>query len=231
MVGEAFDGRTSAIAFGSQRVLAGIGLWHGVAAEAEPIREIRVADGDSPLFLHYDHRRARRPIRSAISSRTACCAAPSSPARGRCRRCAISRRRRPRVEREPRRHRHARRRHAACAARCSRPPTARDSPLRRAAGIRTIEWSYPQTAIVCTVSARAAASGIAVEHFLPAGPFAILPMTGDRSSIVWTERAELAPRLLALDAADFHAELRARFGDFLGRARGGGAALELSARR
>jgi 2-octaprenyl-6-methoxyphenol hydroxylase len=58
--------------------------------------------------------------------------------------------------------------------------------------------------------------GIAVEHFLPAGPFAILPMTGNRSSIVWTERAELAPRLIALSDAAFSAELAARFGDFLG---------------
>jgi 2-octaprenyl-6-methoxyphenol hydroxylase len=55
MLGEEFDGRTSAIAFGSQRILAGIGLWDKVAAEAEPIREIRVADRDSPLFLHYHH--------------------------------------------------------------------------------------------------------------------------------------------------------------------------------
>jgi 2-octaprenyl-6-methoxyphenol hydroxylase len=59
--------------------------------------------------------------------------------------------------------------------------------------------------------------GIAVEHFLPAGPFAILPMTGNRSSIVWTERAELAPRLIALSDAAFSAELAARFGDFLAR--------------
>jgi len=58
--------------------------------------------------------------------------------------------------------------------------------------------------------------GIAVEHFLPAGPFAILPMTGNRSSIVWTERAELATRLAGLSDASFAAELSARFGDFLG---------------
>src|SRR5437899_2973470 len=51
----AFDGRTSAIAFGSQRVLAGIGAWPG-PREAEAILEIRVADGGAPFFLHYDHR-------------------------------------------------------------------------------------------------------------------------------------------------------------------------------
>jgi 2-octaprenyl-6-methoxyphenol hydroxylase len=88
--------------------------------------------------------------------------------------------------------------------------------LRRAAGIRTVEWQYRQTGIVTTVRHERPHRGIAVEHFLPAGPFAILPMTGNRSSIVWTERAELAPRLIALSDAAFSAELAARFGDFLG---------------
>src|SRR6185312_12674500 len=92
----------------------------------------------------------------------------------------------------------------------------RNSPLRRAAGIKTLEWTYPQISIVCTVRHEKPHRGVAVEHFLPAGPFAILPMTENRSSIVWTERADLAPRLLALDAAAFAAELGRRFGDFLG---------------
>ncbi|MGH7044754.1 MAG: FAD-dependent monooxygenase, partial [Stellaceae bacterium] len=87
---------------------------------------------------------------------------------------------------------------------------------RRAAGIRTLEWRYPQTAIVTTVRHERPHLGIAVEHFLPAGPFAILPMTGNRSSIVWTERAALVPRLMALSEGEFAAELAARFGDFLG---------------
>src|SRR5438874_9879779 len=56
MMGDSFDGRTSAIAYGSRLVFDGIGLWPAIAGEAEPIREIRVADDDSPLFLHYDHR-------------------------------------------------------------------------------------------------------------------------------------------------------------------------------
>src|SRR5437588_64243 len=102
-----------------------------------------------------------------------------------------------------------------------------NSPLRRAAGIGTVEWRYRQTGIVTTVQHERPHRGIAVEHFLPAGPFAILPMTDEpvedaahprrgRSSIVWTEDADLAPRLLALPDAEFAAELRARFGDFLG---------------
>jgi 2-octaprenyl-6-methoxyphenol hydroxylase len=90
------------------------------------------------------------------------------------------------------------------------------SPLRRAAGVRTVEWRYPQTSIVCTVRHAEPHRGVAVEHFLPGGPFAILPMTGNRSSIVWTEAAALAPKLLALNGAEFAAQLGRRFGDFLG---------------
>jgi 2-octaprenyl-6-methoxyphenol hydroxylase len=90
------------------------------------------------------------------------------------------------------------------------------SPLRRGAGIGTTEWRYRQTSIVTTVSHEHPHGGIAVEHFLPAGPFAILPMSGNRSSIVWTEQGELAARLVGLPDAAFAAELTARFGDFLG---------------
>jgi len=92
----------------------------------------------------------------------------------------------------------------------------RHSPLRQAAGIKTLSWDYPQISIVCTVAHALPHRGVAVEHFLPAGPFAILPMTGQRSSIVWTERADLAPQLMALDEAGFARELARRFGDFLG---------------
>ena len=81
MLDRGFDGRTSAIAYGSRLVFDALGLWPDIAADAEPIREIRIADDDSPLFLHYDcreliatgHEPAR--CRSAISSRTASCAA------------------------------------------------------------------------------------------------------------------------------------------------------------
>ena len=56
ITGASYDGRTTAVAYGSKQVLSGIGLWPALAPQAEPIREIRVADGGSPLFLHYDHR-------------------------------------------------------------------------------------------------------------------------------------------------------------------------------
>ena len=216
MVEEAFDGRASAIAFGSKQALAGIGLWPRVAAEAEAIREIRVADGASPLFLHYDHAElGEDPLGWIVENR------------------ALRRALFARLAELPTL------RHLAPATveRAERGPGAvtvvledgrlvrgalliaadgRLSPLRRAAGIKTVEWSYPQIGIVCTVRHERPHLGIAVEHFLPAGPFAILPMTGDRSSIVWTETAALAPRMMALDDVGFLAEVKRRFGDFLG---------------
>ena len=217
MLGEAFDGRSSAIAFGSRRVLDALGLWPEIAAEAEPILEIRVADDGSPLFLHYDRRDLQDPtplgyivenrvLRRVLLERirslesllflapldvaavaTSSLAAVATLSDGR-----------------------------QIVARLIAAADGQESRLRRNAGIRTIERRYRQTGIVTTVRHERPHCGVAVEHFLPAGPFAILPMTGNRSSIVWTEQAELAARLAALPDAAFAAEIAARFGDFLG---------------
>ncbi|HEX4860487.1 MAG TPA: FAD-dependent monooxygenase, partial [Rhizomicrobium sp.] len=92
----------------------------------------------------------------------------------------------------------------------------RDSAMRERMRIGVVGWDYPQTGIVATVAHEKPHNGVAYEHFLPSGPFAILPMTGNRSSLVWTERAELAPRLMALDEAAFNAEIATRFGAHLG---------------
>ncbi|MBV9558065.1 MAG: ubiquinone biosynthesis hydroxylase [Pseudolabrys sp.] len=90
------------------------------------------------------------------------------------------------------------------------------SAVREAAGIATHGWNYDQSAIVTTVAHERDHNGRAEEHFLPAGPFAILPLTGKRSSIVWTETKAEAERILALSDAGFHAELEKRFGLHLG---------------
>jgi 2-octaprenyl-6-methoxyphenol hydroxylase len=90
------------------------------------------------------------------------------------------------------------------------------SAVREKAGIATHGWNYDQSAIVTTVAHERDHNGRAEEHFLPAGPFAILPLTGKRSSIVWTETAREAERLLALPDAEFHGELEKRFGLHLG---------------
>jgi 2-octaprenyl-6-methoxyphenol hydroxylase len=95
------------------------------------------------------------------------------------------------------------------------------SAIRERAGIPTNGFSYDQSAIVTTVAHERDHHGRAEEHFLPAGPFAILPLkrdmaVGHRSSIVWTERAEEAARIVALPEQEFHAELERRFGLHLG---------------
>ncbi len=218
-----FDGRASAIALGTQRVLDRLGVWALLAADAAPIMDIRVSEGTSPLFLHYDHREAgdqpfgfmveNRNLRKALFRRVRRLAnvAMLAPAA-----IVTLERGVNRVE-------------ATLAdGRVVRAPLAiaaegRNSPSRDAAGIRVTRWSYDQAGIVCSIRHQRHHRFIAHEHFLTAGPFAILPLVGDRkrpghcSSIVWTEKAELGPAIMALDDAEFLAEVERRVGDFLGR--------------
>jgi 2-octaprenyl-6-methoxyphenol hydroxylase len=90
------------------------------------------------------------------------------------------------------------------------------SKLRDMAGIRTVSWKYGQSGIVTTVAHERPHEGVAEEHFLPSGPFAILPLPNNRSSLVWTERTEDADRLIASDDLVFEDELQRRFGHKLG---------------
>ncbi len=90
------------------------------------------------------------------------------------------------------------------------------SVIRETAGIASHGWNYDQSAIVTTVGHEREHNGRAEEHFLPAGPFAILPLIGKRVSIVWTETAREAERIIVLPDAEFHAELEKRFGLHLG---------------
>jgi 2-octaprenyl-6-methoxyphenol hydroxylase len=90
------------------------------------------------------------------------------------------------------------------------------SRLRERAGIATHGWDYDQSGIVVTVGHERDHGGRAEEHFLPAGPFAILPLTGKRSSLVWTEKRTEAARIVVLSEEEFHIELERRFGLHLG---------------
>ncbi|MGH6662977.1 MAG: UbiH/UbiF/VisC/COQ6 family ubiquinone biosynthesis hydroxylase, partial [Rhodospirillales bacterium] len=218
----AFDGRASAIALGTQRLLDRLGIWALLADDAAPIMDIRVSEGTSPLFLHYDHREAgdqpfgfmveNRNLRKALHRRVrelenvtvrAPVAIASLQRGAGCVDAILADGRRMRAP-------------LAIAA------EGRNSPSRDAAGIRVTRWSYDQAGIVCSIRHQRHHDFIAHEHFLPAGPFAILPLVGDRrrpghcSSIVWTEKAELAPAMMALDDGEFLAELKQRVGDFLG---------------
>lgn len=211
-----FDGRASAVALGSKTMLDGIGLWRHVAPFAAAIREIRVADGASPLFLHYDHREVgddplgwiveNRGIRRAQAQRL-----PELPSVR-----FLAPARLVELERTAAGVRGRLADGRALWARLAVAADGRGSPLREAAGIAATRWDYPQVGIVCTVAHALPHGGVAQEHFLPAGPFAILPLPGNRSSIVWTERAELAPAIMGQGDDAFLAELKTRFGAFLG---------------
>ncbi|NJO56530.1 MAG: UbiH/UbiF/VisC/COQ6 family ubiquinone biosynthesis hydroxylase, partial [Rhodospirillales bacterium] len=212
-----FDGRSSAISLSSKRMLTELGIWDALADQAGPMLDIRVADGKSRLFLHYDHQQVgdqpfgymleNRHLRKAILDRLLALPGVTLVAPARVESLvrdggdveatlADGRRLRARV---------------AVAA------DGRNSRTREDAGIRVTRWSYRQSAIVCTVRHERAHGFVAHEHFLPAGPFAILPLVpGDRSSIVWTERSALAETIMASSDSVFLDELRRRFGDFLG---------------
>lgn len=216
MVADSYDGRASAIAAGSQRVLEGIGVWDAMAHAAEPILDIRVTDGASSLFVHYDHRElGEGPLGHIIENRAILRALVDAAARldtvtvlnGRT---VVS------LDRGASHATVTLDDGSACRAPVALAADGKRSPTRAMAGIETTDWHYPQVGIVCTVAHERPHDGVAQEHFLPAGPFAILPMRGNRSSIVWTERADLAPALMALDDAGFMAELRVRFSDYLG---------------
>ena len=213
----AYDGRTSAIAWGSAEALAAIGLWQALEPAAEPILDIRVSDGPSLLFLEYRHAEvAPHPlgyiiensaIRSALHARLGALATAKLLAPVELVSLA---RERSRVRAELADGRSV---EAALAVAAD----GRGSRLREEAGIAVTSWSYPQRGIVATIAHERPHEGVAHERFLPPGPLAFLPMRGRRSSIVWTEHASLAPRLLALDERAFAAALERRFGDYLGR--------------
>src|SRR6266581_3133588 len=98
------------------------------------------------------------------------------------------------------------------------------SKLRERADIATYGWDYDQSGIVVTVGHERDHGGRAEEHFLPAGPFAILPLTGKRASLVWTERRNEAARIVALPKEEFQLELEKRFGLHLGNVEATGEA-------
>jgi 2-octaprenyl-6-methoxyphenol hydroxylase len=211
-----FDGRASAIALAPQRALACLGLWDDIAPHAAPIEQIRVSDGASPLFLHYDHQAVgkdpfgwiveNRAIRQALRHRLATLPAvrqfaPMTVA-------ALDRQ----ADRVTARLGDG----TEVTARVTIAADGRRSPTRTAAGIGITSWAYGQTAIVCTVAHARPHHNIAQEHFFPSGPFAILPLPGNRSSIVWTEKARLAPAIIAQNDAGFLLELKSRFSDYLG---------------
>ena len=216
-----FDGRVFAISYASCRMYEALGLWAALKKDAQPINDIMVTDGTvrggaSPLFLHFDHLEVgdaplghlmeSRHMRAVLTEAVLACdaidyRAPAKMVRGTPDQYGFT------VELEG----GDKIRAKVCLA-----ADGRGSPLRQAAGIKTVGWSYDQMGIVTTVHHELDHEGIAQEYFLPSGPFAILPMSGKRASLVWTERTALGKAILALDETRFHEELVARFGSYLG---------------
>lgn len=217
----AFDGRAYNIALAGKRLLEAVGIWEAIAQDAQPIWDIVVTDGRrgepaSPFFLHFDHRELDegaggwmvedRHLRPALIAM---------------------------LNAHPRVAHHAPVRVTAHSgagetatatletgetlrARALIACDGRDSPVARRENIRRQGWSYGQTGLVCAVAHEKPHDGIAYEHFLPAGPFAILPLRGNRSSLVWTETDAEAARIATLSDEAYLGEVSARFGDFLG---------------
>jgi 2-octaprenyl-6-methoxyphenol hydroxylase len=222
-----FDGRVSALAYASVRMLTALGVWEQLSPHAQPIREILVTDGAagrpaSPFSLHFDaqevgsealgHIAENRHIRAALHDAVA--------RQGNLELLAPASVKSLTVEAGRAVARLAN--DEEIAAPLVIAADGRDSPLRGEMGVQVIGWSYPQTGIVATVEHERPHNGVAYEHFLPSGPFAILPMTGNRSSLVWTEDKKKAPGLLALDEDGFNEELSRRFGSHLGKTRSAG---------
>jgi 2-octaprenyl-6-methoxyphenol hydroxylase len=228
-----FDGRAYAIAAGSRRELEAAGLWDHLPFPPGPIRDIRVSDGKvgrpaSPMFLHFDSRDAAidgtapEPFGwmvEARSLRMALNAALNSQPGLRLHAPAEAR-----IEREADRTLVHIADGPTIACRLLVAAEGRRSQLREAAGIRVTHLPYGQTGIVCAIGHANPHHGCALEHFLPAGPFAQLPMAGTEgapnlSAIVWTERSAAAEKLITLDDAQFTRELARRLGDHLGAIR------------
>jgi 2-octaprenyl-6-methoxyphenol hydroxylase len=214
------DERASAIAAAARRMLRQLGVWAAVESEAQPILSMEVTDsrlGDvvRPVFLDFGGDvTAGEPFAHMVPNQTLA-AVLRQAAEGAGVRlsapetvdsfAAIGERMRIGL--------------GSGGERQAGLLVAADgvkSRLRGLAGIRTVTWDYPQIALVATVRHERPHNGVAVEHFLPGGPFAILPLTGNRSSLVWTERSEDARKLAAADDFVFLVELERRFGQRLG---------------
>ena len=214
------DGRASAIALSSRRMLEAMRLWDELAPHAQPVRRIAVTDSGvastvRPALLQFGDTGLVGPSAHIIENRYLYAAlareAANLPGLTILPHATVEA-----MEADSRHIRvsvggdHHLRAALAVAA------DGRCSLLRELAGIETVAWNYDQSAIVTAVVHEHPHEGCAYEHFRPAGPFAILPLTGNRASLVWTEATHDAERIVALNDEDFTAELAKRFGEELG---------------
>ncbi len=214
------DLRASAIAASACRMLTALGVWPEIAAEAQPITDMVITDSRTsdvvrPVFLTFAgeveegepfaHMVPNGSMVAALRNQALAVGvelvAPDAVTG---------------FESGPHAIRCSLRSGIAYSAALLVAADGVRSRLRDLAGIRTIGWAYGQAGIVTTVAHERPHNGRAEEHFLPSGPFAILPLTGNRSSLVWTESERVARRLVDGDDFTFQLELERRFGRHLG---------------
>lgn len=217
----AFDGRSYALALTSTRLLQGLGVWGAVEENAQPMLEIKVTDGragdgPSPMFMHFDHaeieegpmgymvedQHLRHALLDAVKSEPGVTQMNGQTvveqrvdASGITLTLATGK---------------------SLRARLAVGADGRGTGTGTRAGIKRIGWAYGQTALVCAIEHELPHHGIAHQFFMPPGPLAILPLTGNRSSIVWSETAQNAAAVNALLDNEYLDVLRPRFGSFLG---------------
>ena len=216
-----FDGRASAITASARRMFEALGIWEKVAHEAQAMEEIIVTDsvnpGDRrPVLLHFGaddmggqpsaHMIENRHLYGAMLEEVLASSHITLTVGQTASHYTFG----PGLAVVTLADGTALRAPLIVAA------DGRNSPAREAAGIKLIGWPYDQMGLVASVEHELPHHGRAEEHFTPSGPFAILPLPGNRSSLVWSERTGEAMRLAALDDDSFAAELRLRFGSHLG---------------
>ncbi|MHC9236097.1 FAD-dependent monooxygenase [Pseudooceanicola sp. 502str34] len=217
-----FDGRSYALALASVRLLTAIGVWDKVGDKAQPMLDIKVTDGragegPAPFWMHFDHREIEEgPMGQMLEDRylrrafaEAMEAAPGlTVLHGET---VIAQD--PGVDGVTVTLASGQSLSAKLLVGCD----GRSSGTAARAGIKRTGWDYGQTALVCAIAHELPHEGVAHQFFMPPGPLAILPLPGNRSSIVWSERHGAAKAINALTDEDYLAVLRPRFGDFLGQ--------------
>jgi 2-octaprenyl-6-methoxyphenol hydroxylase len=217
----AADGRAFAIWAGAKSVLEGLGVWDAIAPEAQAMTSIEISvsalsDGIRPTRLTYDATTPDgRPAAFMVPARALSAALYNSIKDESSVSWVV-----PAEAESLTLGEHAAditlRAGGAISAPLCIAADGRHSKLRNAAGIKTVERAYGQTGIVTTVAFSEPHNGVAIQHFLPGGPFAILPLKDNRACITWSAEREEAARVMALDDAGFLAELDLRIGGRFG---------------
>lgn len=216
---EGFDGRAYALAVASQRLLAALGLWGDLAEKCQPIRQVKASQGQpgegaAPFFLHFDSAEIEEgPVGYMLEDRFLYRALLSGMTDNVDHRSGLSVIDHDTDDSGVTGHLSD---GSRIRARLLVGADGRGSGVARRAGIARRGWDYGQTALVAAIDHDHDHQGIAQQYFMPTGPLAILPLPGNRSSVVWSETRENATAIAALSDRDFLDVLRPRFGEYLG---------------